>query len=296
MRLQGGMTSSGQIIIDGEPRKFPSTVSYVAVDDRYFRTMGMPVLRGRDFTPEDTATSPLVVIVSESFGRMLAKGGDPVGHKITETNRRIDQPFAVVDVVGVVPDVVTNVAVLEPLVIYYSFAQKASSTSATLVMRAASDPVAAMGEARSVIRQLDPAVKPASMLTMQERIGQQMGPQRFGATVLGMLGMYVLAESMAAGRQREMGIRAALGATRTALGGLVLTQTVRLVGLGLLIGFGLAWIGAGTIRSFLFQVQPFDPTTLVAVSATILGLAVAVSLKPAIAAARMDVARVLRDE
>jgi ABC-type antimicrobial peptide transport system permease subunit len=212
----------------------------------------------------------------------------------------------VVDVVGVVPDVVTNVAVLEPLVIYYSFAQKASSTSATLVMRAASDPVAAMGEARSVIRQLDPAVKPASMLTMQERIGQQMGPQRFGATVLGMLGMiaalltilgaYVLAESMAAGRQREMGIRAALGATRTALGGLVLTQTVRLVGLGLLIGFGLAWIGAGTIRSFLFQVQPFDPTTLVAVSATILGLAVAVSLKPAIAAARMDVARVLRDE
>jgi putative ABC transport system permease protein len=101
---------------------------------------------------------------------------------------------------------------------------------------------------------------------------------------------------MADMRRREMGIRAALGASRTALGRLLLWQTVRLVGFGLAIGLGLATLGANTIRAFLFQVQPFDPTTLIGVSATILGLALVVSLGPALAATRQDLARMLREE
>jgi putative ABC transport system permease protein len=106
----------------------------------------------------------------------------------------------------------------------------------------------------------------------------------------------MLAESIAEMRRREMGIRAALGATRPALGRLLLWQTLRLVGVGLAIGFGLATLGANTIRAFLFQVQPFDPATLIGVSVTILGLALIVSLGPALAATRQDLARVLREE
>jgi putative ABC transport system permease protein len=111
-----------------------------------------------------------------------------------------------------------------------------------------------------------------------------------------MLGAYVLAESMSAGRRREFSIRAALGASRARLGGLVLGETVRLVGIGLVAGLALAWIGATAIRVFLFRVDPLDPATLTAVSAAILALALLVSLKPAIDAARVDLAHTLRDE
>jgi putative ABC transport system permease protein len=297
---------SGQIKIDGEPRQVPSLVEYASVDDHYFRTMSMRIVAGRDFSPDDTLTSPLVIIVSESFGRWLAEGGNALGHTVTEISRPAGQPFAVAEVVGVVPDVVINVAAREPLAVYYASAQKPASRSATILMRATSDTTIAAREARDAIRAIDPAVTPAPMLTLQEQIGRQMGPQQFGALVLGVLGgiavlltilgAYVLAESLAAVRQREMGIRAALGATRTAIGRIVLLQTVRLVGFGLLIGLGGAWLGAGLIRSFLFHVQPYDPTTVVAVSATILGLALAVSLRPAISTARLDLARILREE
>lgn len=141
---------------------------------------------------------------------------------------------------------------------------------------------------------------------MQERLARQMSVQRFGAVVLGalggiavlltILGTYVLAESMAALRMREMGVRAALGATRAQLAALVLLQTGRLVGAGLLAGLLLAWLGAGTIRAFMFRVQPLDPATLTVVASLILGLALLVSLRPALRAARVDLASVLRSE
>jgi putative ABC transport system permease protein len=93
-----------------------------------------------------------------------------------------------------------------------------------------------------------------------------------------------------------MGIRAALGATRRQLGGIVVADTGRLVGLGLLAGLVLAWAGAGTIRAFLFQVRPLDPSTLAGVAASILLLAVIVSLRPAWRASRVDLAEVLKTQ
>ena len=298
-------STAAQMTIDGQLRRPPSTIAGVAVDDHYFRTVGMRVLAGRDFSAVDTPGSPLVIIVSESLGRWLANGGDPVGHRVTDS-RRAGQAAPIAEVIGVVSDVITDVSELEPLAIYYSMAQQPPSRNATLVMRAASDVTAAMREARDAIRSIDPAVTPPAMTTLQEQIGRQMNPQSFGALVLGVLGgiaalltilgAYMLAESMANLRRREMGIRAALGATQTALGGLLLWQTVRLVGFGLLIGLAVAWLGASTIRAFLFQVTPLDPATLIGVSATILGLALVVSVRPALGATRLDLARLLRDE
>jgi ABC-type antimicrobial peptide transport system permease subunit len=148
-------------------------------------------------------------------------------------------------------------------------------------------------------------VVPRPPLTLAQQIERQMGPQRFGRIVLGALGAiallltamgtYVLSESMAVLRLREMGIRAALGATRRQLGGLVFAEVARLVGGGLIVGLILASSGASTIRAFLFEVQPFDPVTLLAAAFAILTLAFAVSLGPALYAARVDLGRVLRD-
>ena len=123
-----------------------------------------------------------------------------------------------------------------------------------------------------------------------------MGTLSFIAMLLTILGAYVLAESKAVLRWREMGIRASLGAPGLQLAALVLAQTARLVGLGLVIGFGLAWMGSRTIRAFLFRTEPLDPTTLVTVAALILVLTAAVSLKLALRAARVDLAQVFRQE
>ena len=116
------------------------------------------------------------------------------------------------------------------------------------------------------------------------------------AAVLTLFGVYVLAESMTALRRREMGVRAALGATRSQLSRLILAETARLVVLGVMTGAVLAWFGAGLIRSFLFRVDLFDVATIGTIVSGVLLLALAVSLRPAFRAGRVDLARVLREE
>jgi putative ABC transport system permease protein len=116
------------------------------------------------------------------------------------------------------------------------------------------------------------------------------------ALLLTILGTYVLAESMAAVRTREMGVRAALGATGRDLASMVLIESARLVGVGIVADLVLAWIEASTVKAFLFRVQPLDPLTLASVAGVIMTLALVVSLRPALAAARLDLARVLREQ
>ncbi len=303
---QGGMSSAGKLVIDGEPRQFPSMVAFSAIDQRYFATIGVKIVEGRDFSDQDREGTTRVTIVSSSFGRLLAHGGSALGHRITMPRGRPGQPPDVLQVVGVVPDLITNVSVLEPLVMYWPIAQTAPSTYGTIVLRAKTNASAVRRQALGAIRDIDRSVTPDPMLTIEDRLAAQMAPQELGALVMGALGLiaivltvlgaYVLAESMAASRRRELGIRAALGARRWRLGGMVVAQTGRLVGIGLMIGLGLAWAGASMIRAFLFRVEPLDPATLIAVGALILVCTLAVAVRPAIRAAQVDLVRVLRQE
>lgn len=302
---QGGMTPAGSLVIDGLRRQFPSMVSFTAVDDRYFDAIGVRVIEGRDFTADDRETSPRVAIVSESFGRMMSDGGSPLGQRITMLVTRAGRPPELAEVVGVVPDIITNVTVAEPLVVYLPLSQQPAGTSRTVTMLAAADADAARRESMTAIREIDRALSPGPMLTMDERIGRQMSAQRFGVVVLGtlsviavlltLLGTYVLAESMTVLRMRELGIRAALGARRTQLATMVLAETGRLIGAGLLAGLLLAWLGASTIRAFLFRVAPLDPIAISGAATLVFTLALVVSVRPALRAAHVDLGRVLKE-
>jgi ABC-type antimicrobial peptide transport system permease subunit len=302
---EGGMSAGGTTHVNGVARRFPSMVNHIYIDERYFTTVGQPVLRGRDFTKTDGAMAPRVTIVSKSLGRLLAEGGDALGIRIRDYGSRRGQPADEIAVVGVVPDVITNFTVTEPLVMYLPFTQRSPDTSRRLTFRTSGDPAAVNREVLSTIKQIDPAVTAPALLTINDQLKRQMSAQQFGATVMGalgviaailtLLGTYVLAESMTVIRRREMGIRAALGATRRQLGSSVLRESAVLVGIGLIVGLGLAWLGANMIRSFLFQVQPLDIPTLSMVAAMILVLALAVSLRPAINATRVDLAKLLKD-
>ncbi|HEX6995735.1 MAG TPA: FtsX-like permease family protein [Gammaproteobacteria bacterium] len=292
--------------IDGVPRQMPSFLRETAIDEAYFSTFGLPIVEGRGLTRADTAGAPLVVVVSESFGRLIAGDGSPLGHRITEGGGVVGAERPVAEVVGVVADVITDVNTTEPLAMYYPLAQRTRQPFATLVVRAAGDPRATMREVTAVLSEMDPRVTPAQMSTLYEQIGRQMSPQRFGMYVLGMLGgialvlavlaTYVVAASMVVGRRREMSIRAALGARGTQLGAIVLRDTVRLVGIGLAAGIALALLGAKTIRGLLYQVEPLEPAVLASTASLILACALLVSLKPAVEAARLDLTRSLRDE
>jgi putative ABC transport system permease protein len=298
----GGMTPSGDLYVNDVPRRFPSLVSYVYVDDRYFSTIGQRVVQGRDFSPADYAQSPPVTVVSASLARLLVPDGQALGMTVRQSGDRVE-------VVGVVPDVITIVTMLEPLVIYRPIAQLNPDVPLAarrrMLLRAAGDPSPVIRDAIHTLKQMDPAITAPAFSTIDEQLTNQLAPQQFGAAVMGalgalaailtLLGTYVLAASMAVTRRREMGIRAALGATRRQLGSSVLRESAALVGLGLTSGLGLAWLGAGTIRSFLFQVQPLDLATLATVAVMILVLAVAVSVRPAIVATRVDLATLLKD-
>jgi hypothetical protein len=298
---RGAMTPSGQLVVDGQRKQFPATVRYIAVDGGYFSTVGLPIVAGRDFTPSDTMGSPAVAVVSESFGRLVADGADPLGRSLPDAYTGTD-----VRIVGVVGNVIMNVADLDPLTIFYPMAQHEPRVARTLVMRAAQEPALAVREATATISAIDAHVMPAPLLTIRDRLAQQMGAQRLGSVVLGafgaiavlltLLGAYVLADAASTVRRREFGIRAVLGASRSALGGLVLIETLKLVGGGIILGLGLAWMGAGLIRSFMFQVEALEPRSLAGTAAAILLLALVVSLRPAIDAMRVDLAQTLRDE
>jgi putative ABC transport system permease protein len=308
----GSAQPGTRVAIDGAARELPSGLQYLFVDRGFFDALGLPIIAGRSFEPAEAA-SLQVVAVSESLGRFAAEGGNPIGHRISdwESIRQVMQgqaPLRSPEIVGVVPDVITNVNATEPLVVYQPLGLPVTVglANTTVYLRAANASRAAMREAIAAVRALDPRVTLQDIMTLDDRIGRQMGPQRFGSYVLGtlggiallltVLGTYVIAESLVVRRRRELGIRAALGARSAQLRRLVLGDTARLVGIGLVAGLALALAGAGLIRSLLYQVEPLDPLVLASVAAGIFALALAVSLRPALAAGRVDLARTLREE
>jgi hypothetical protein len=253
------------------------------------------------------------VIVSESLGRLIADGENAIGHRISDwtSQRRVlmrQGPPDYLEVVGVVPDLITSVRSTAPLVAYQPIPPDLAvgGRGTLLIVRAADDPDSAMREVIAAARALDPQVTLENMMTLDQQIGREMTPQRFAVYILGslggiallltVLGTYTITKSMVIRRRRELGIRTALGAGRANLGRLVLTDTARLVGIGIVCGLGVAALGARFIRSLLYQVQPLDPLVLAAASALMLGLALLVSLGPVLEATRLDITRSLREE
>lgn len=309
----GRVDAGTRFAIDGEQRELPAGLSYDAVGDNFFSTVGLPIVSGRSYLRSEIGGSPRVALVSESLGRLIANGGSPLGHRISDwaSIRRVLMGQGSPDyleVIGVVPDLITGVNDTEPLVVYQPLPADApvGVTGTPLFVRASGNADNAIRTTIAAAKAMDPRVTLRGVMTLDEMIRQQMSPQRFGIRILGalggmallltVLGTYTIAESLVVRRRRELGIRAALGAGRAHLRRLVLSDTARLVGIGLAAGLVLTVMGARLIRSLLYRVQPLDPLVLATVCAVILGLALLVSLRPAFEATRIDVTRSLREE
>jgi predicted permease len=269
----------------------------------FFRTLGITVLRGREFTSQDTEDSPLVAIVSETMAKQFFPGEDPIGRRFTTGFANARGQWT--EIVGLVRD--TKVASLSEAAspaVYMPLAQR-HETGVTLYVRASAPPGPLVAQIRREIQALEPNLPVPNIQTMNDTIGTSLYAPRMGAVlltvfgglalVLASLGVYgVLAFSISR-RTREIGIRMALGADRGRVFALVIREGMWLVGIGLAIGLAAGIYASKSIESFLFDVSARDATTFVIVPLVLIAVSLVACYLPARRAMRVDPMVALRD-
>jgi predicted permease len=270
----------------------------------YFDTLGIHVLSGRGFLAKDTANSPKVAVVNESFvkryfgaspavGRHIGLGSDPG----TPTN---------IEIIGVVND--TKYANLRdeiPREVYLCDAQRGASSKVVYV-RTERDPENAFATIRSVVHDLAPALPITGMKTLTRQMDESLVTERmvaalssvFGvlATVLAIVGLYGVMAYMVTRRSREIGIRMALGAMRGNVVWLVMREVLALVGIGIAVALPAAFGLTRLVESQLYGVKADDPAAMALATLLLAAVALLAGYIPARRAAGFDPVRVLRYE
>jgi predicted permease len=267
----------------------------------YFRTLGIPLLRGRDFNAGDAENRPPVVIVNETLVRQFFPGEDPLGKRLTTGGT--NAPWT--EIVGVVRDSKYTALGDAPGPVLYVPLEQQHETGVTLYVRAAVPPATLIPQIRQVIRAIEPNLPLPGIGTVQDTLSASLYAPRMGAmllTVFGALalllaslGVYgVLAFSIAR-RTREIGIRIALGAGRGRVLALILREGMGLVVIGLAIGIAGGLYASKWIGTFLYDVSTRDAATFTSVPAVLAIVALIACYLPAKRAMRVDPMRALRD-
>ena len=281
----------------------PATWTYVS--EGFFKTLEIPLLRGRQFTFADGPAASPVVIVSQAMARRLWPGRDPIGRRF-----KYRAPGSVANdwltVVGVAGDTVRDGPETHPIsVIYFPVRQKIWDVLA-LMVRTQSDPVAMEAAIDDQIHQIDRTLPRTDPSTVEQQLWN-LGSQRrfqielftlfsFFAVVLAAVGMYAVMAYAMGQRTREIGIRMALGARRVDVLLMMLRQALLPVGLGLLAGLAIALVICRTFAGLLYGVTSADPATYVSVCLLILAVAAVAAYIPARHATRVDPLVALRYE
>ena len=275
------------------------------VSPDYFKTLSIPIRRGRAFTADDREGSPKVVVVSESTAKKLWPGQDPIGHRLAASTFYFADD-ATAEVVGVAGDVLYGRPGERQLLDLYYPTLQGGLPFATLFVKTNGDPAGIAPAVRREIKALAPNLPVFDVATMAQRSARTFSRERFGASLLGLLaaialflasvGVYGLVSETVASRTREIGVRMALGARPSDIIRDVVRRGVTLAGIGLAAGVAAALALSRLLSSLLFHVQPNDAATYAAVSVLLLVLTAAASWLPARRATRIDPTRALRTE
>jgi len=308
IRSNGGYMVEGGRTFEQMRTNSPQAQFLVATPG-YFKAMGMPVTKGRDFGDADVEGGPLVVVVNEAFARAAFGNDDPVGRRIMTGYDGVVGPDGTrfVTVVGVVADIrVTDPSVRPTPQIYHPFQQHPlPATAMTAVLRTSSDPMPISTAALQTIRRLNSEV-PAKFSTMEETIGIAVSTPRFRTVLLGMFaalalvlamaGVYGIVSFTVSQRTSELGLRMALGAQRSEIVALTLASGLRLTAIGVVVGWAVAFEAVRVLDSMLFDVKARDPIVFGLAPAALLAVACLASMAPALRAARVDPSVALRAE
>lgn len=299
----GGPRVRGALFtIRGRPDVEARAEVYFASPD-YFRSVRIPLLKGRFFSDADTAASPPVAIISNVVARRYWGQDDPLGRVVRLNSERADSPW--VTIVGVVGDVRNPVALDAQPTAYRSFAQS-PSTGAILMIRTAGDPMSLSEVVRRELYAVDSTAPEMRAADLGRSVRDYVSPQRFATSLLGFfagaglllaaVGIYGVMRYWVAARIPEIGMRMALGAQRMDVLSLVLGKAARAALIGLALGVGGALALQRIIAAELYGVSATDPIVFVVVSAFMGLVALAAALLPALWAAGVDPAVALRHE
>jgi len=272
------------------------------VTPSYFKTVGIRIVRGRDFDPRDTADSTPVIAVSQTFATAVFGSDDPIGRRV----RSWRDENLLREIVAVVADVKLGGLADQPEpLVYVPHAQQGWS-SMVVVVRAAADPRALAAVLRTEVERLDPELAVARLATMSEFARASIARERFGSTllaafstlavVLAAIGIYGVMAYSVTGRTRELGVRTAIGATPRQLAAIVMRRGLALTIGGTALGMGAAAAAAQTIEGLLFGITATDAVTFAGTPILLAVVALAACYVPARRASRIDPSVALRSE
>ena len=307
----GGTAANTSVAIEGrpvDPGDRPTAVIHMAGPE-YFRTMGIPLAKGREFTDRDDLSSPPVLIINEALARQYFPNEDPIGKRIAPGFSTVpvsDDDTGMREVIGVAADVKhQNLQAPPQPEIYFAQAQMPMSAM-TVVVRTAGDPRALQTTVRSVVQSLDKNAPVYGVRTVEEILDRSVATPRFNTLLLGLfaavalilttVGLYGVISCSVSENTQQIGIRVALGAQRSDVLKLIVGQGVMLTIAGVVIGLVGAYGLTRLMSSLLFGVGSTDPWTFTAVAVLLLCVAAVACYLPARRAMNLDPMVALRQD
>jgi predicted permease len=272
----------------------------------YFKTVGTPLLAGRDFDDRDTATSVKVAIVNQAFVRKILKGADPLGKRF-RIHEPPGKPRALYEIVGVTGDNKFQNMHEEflPFMYFPATQQEKPSPDDMILIRSSLPLTGLMASLKQTIADVNPSIdleflvfktRIQNSLLQDQLIATLSGFFGFLAALLAAIGLYGVMSYMVIQRTKEIGIRMAIGAERFDVLRMILREATVLTTIGLVFGIGLALGAAQATKSLLYGLKPRDPLTLVMAVVTLSAVAALASFLPAYRASKLDPLTALRYE
>jgi len=273
------------------------------VSPGYFRTLGISLVAGRDFTPRDREGTQRVALVNQEFARAYFKNQDPIGRHFGFGRGKGNE----IEIIGVVaPSKYSEVDEKFHLVAYLCYAQDGNPASLNAYVRTTGDPKLLFTAMRREVASLDAGLPVTNLRTMSDQIDESLASRRVMsylsvlfallATVLAAVGLYGVMAYTVARRTREIGIRVALGAGRRSLLNLVMREVALLTGIGVALAIPASFALSGLVRHQLYGIVPNDPWSIGLATLVLIAVAMLAGYVPAERATRVDPIRALRYE
>ena len=307
---QGKLRGSGTAPHDPNVRSLSSAqvmhlphVTFSTVSSGFDRVMGLRVVRGRWLAESEPGPA---IVINESMAHELFGEGEAVGKQLGLADN-VDDPATLASIIGVVSDLKYSRldAPAEPEV-YIPYQLSSSLLGMTVMVRTATDATAMAPAIRNAIASVDRTQLVAEVKTLEQALADSIAPRRFNLYLLGafatsalllaLIGIYGVIAYAVAQRTQEIGVRMALGAQRSQVVRLVVREGMRVAAVGITVGLAAAFALTRLMASLLYDVKPTDPSTYAVVAAALAATALAACCKPALQAAWVDPARVLRQE